>query len=81
VTEITLEKCNVRLSESEFKEMDKTLDAEDVGDALRLSNNGKAPGMDYAEAAEEDGLILALDQEKAYDRINYAYLLRVLQHL
>jgi hypothetical protein len=45
-TEITLEKCNVHLSENEFKEMDKALNAQDVGEALRLSNNGKAPGMD-----------------------------------
>ncbi|KAJ7792689.1 hypothetical protein B0H14DRAFT_2394240 [Mycena olivaceomarginata] len=45
-TEITLEKCNVHLSESEFKEMDKALDTQDVGEALRLSNNGKAPGID-----------------------------------
>jgi hypothetical protein len=37
--------------------------------------------LNYAEAAEEDGLIVALDQEKAHDRINHDYLLRVLQHL
>jgi hypothetical protein len=37
--------------------------------------------LNYAEAAEEDGLIVALDQEKAYDRINHTYLLRVLQHM
>jgi hypothetical protein len=37
--------------------------------------------LNYAEAAEEDELIVALDQEKAYDRINHAYLLRVLQHM
>jgi hypothetical protein len=43
-TEITLEKCNVHLSESEFTEMDKALDTQDVGEALRLSNNGEAPG-------------------------------------
>jgi hypothetical protein len=37
--------------------------------------------LNYAEAAQEDGLIVALDQEKAYDRINHTYLLRVLQHM
>jgi hypothetical protein len=30
--------------------------------------------LDYAEAAEEDGVIVYLDQEKAYDRINHTYL-------
>jgi hypothetical protein len=33
--------------------------------------------LNYAEAAEEDGIIVCLDQEKAYDRINHTYLLRV----
>lgn len=28
--------------------------------------------MNYAEAAEENGLIVALDQEKAYDKIDHA---------
>jgi hypothetical protein len=37
--------------------------------------------LNYAEAAELDGIIVALDQEKAYDRINHTYLLRVLQHM
>jgi hypothetical protein len=203
-TEITLEKCNLRLSEPEFNDMDNDLTIEDIEEALRLSHNGKAPGFDgipyklyklldilyrqsrktksetfnilafltklyadieqygiiqgskfnagwlcpvfkkgdkslisnyrprtllncdyklmtknyslrlmnvapspvhpnqagfmkgrkfedpvklakfilnYAEAAEVDGIIVALDQEKAYDRINHTYLLRVLQHM
>jgi hypothetical protein len=46
VTEMTLEQCKVRLSEGEYKEMDKDLRAEDLEEALRLSNNGKAPGVD-----------------------------------
>ena len=33
----------------------------------------------YAEYMEEDGVIMALDQEKAYDKIDHGYLLRVLQ--
>jgi hypothetical protein len=45
-TEMTLEQCKVRLSEGEYKEMDKELRAEDLEKALRLSNNGKAPGVD-----------------------------------
>ena len=34
--------------------------------------------LNYAEAAEEDGMIVALDQEKAYDSINQTYLVGVL---
>ncbi|KAJ7837859.1 hypothetical protein B0H14DRAFT_2588948 [Mycena olivaceomarginata] len=45
-TKITLEKCKVRLSEIEFNEMDKELTTGDIGDALKLSNNGRAPGLD-----------------------------------
>jgi hypothetical protein len=37
--------------------------------------------LNYAEPAEEDGIIVALDQEKAYDRINHSYMLRVLEHM
>lgn len=33
----------------------------------------------YAEAAEEDGAIITLDQEKAYDRIHHDYLWKVLE--
>jgi hypothetical protein len=36
--------------------------------------------LNYAEVAEEDGVIVALDQEKAYDQINHTYV-RVLQHM
>ena len=34
--------------------------------------------MDYCEAVEEDGLLVALDQEKAYDRVRHDYLWRTL---
>jgi hypothetical protein len=37
--------------------------------------------LNYAEVAEEDGILIALDQGKAYDRINHDYLLRVLDHM
>ncbi len=35
--------------------------------------------MSWAEVNEADGAIVALDQEKAYDRIDHAYLWRVLE--
>jgi hypothetical protein len=35
--------------------------------------------MAYAEALEEDGMIVALDQEKAYDKMKHNYLWRVLK--
>lgn len=35
--------------------------------------------MQYAEAKEQNGLIVALDQEKAYDRIEHDYLWRALE--
>jgi len=35
--------------------------------------------ISYAEIVEEDGTIIALDQEKAYDRIKHDYLWRVLE--
>jgi ankyrin repeat protein len=38
--------ADVNLLESEFKEMDKEMTAEDIGYALKLSNNGKATGID-----------------------------------
>ncbi|OJT09005.1 Transposon TX1 uncharacterized 149 kDa protein [Trametes pubescens] len=37
--------------------------------------------LDYAEAEEINGVIVALDQEKAYDRIDHHYLWRLLEHL
>ncbi|KAF5372170.1 hypothetical protein D9758_004959 [Tetrapyrgos nigripes] len=37
--------------------------------------------MDYAEVTEENGLIVALDQEKAYDKIDHDYLWQTLRKL
>ena len=36
--------------------------------------------VDYCEATEENGAIVALDQEKAYDRVAHDYLWQVLEH-
>jgi exonuclease III len=46
-----------------------------IFDHVRLS---KAM-IDYAEAYEDNGIIVALDQEKAYDRIRHDYLWRTLR--
>src|SRR5947208_1798925 len=35
--------------------------------------------LSYAEATEEDGAIIALDQEKAYDKIKHNYLWKTLE--
>ncbi|TFY53337.1 hypothetical protein EVJ58_g9508 [Rhodofomes roseus] len=35
--------------------------------------------IDYAEAIEDNGMIVALDQEKAYDKIRHDYLWKVLE--
>lgn len=35
--------------------------------------------VNYGEATEQNGLIVALDQEKAYDKVRHDYLLRVLE--
>ncbi|OJT08742.1 Transposon TX1 uncharacterized 149 kDa protein [Trametes pubescens] len=37
--------------------------------------------IEYAEAEEVNGAIIALDQEKAYDKVNHNYLWRVLRHM
>lgn len=45
-TESIMDKCNAHLSEGEFNELEKALTNEEVGAALRLSNNATAPGVD-----------------------------------
>lgn len=46
-----------------------------ITDQIRL----KQMIMDYMEVEEENGVIVALDQEKAYDKITHGYLWKVLE--
>ncbi|KAJ8455816.1 hypothetical protein ONZ51_g12320 [Trametes cubensis] len=48
-----------------------------IYDHIRLASLA----MDYAEAEEVNGAIIALDQEKAYDRIGHRYLYSALKHM
>ncbi|KAJ7734722.1 hypothetical protein B0H14DRAFT_2295546, partial [Mycena olivaceomarginata] len=45
-TQIVLEQCHVHLSESEFQKLDKSLTEDNIRNALKLSKNGRAPGLD-----------------------------------
>ena len=47
----------------------------DIRDQVRLARLM----VHYAEATEQNGLLIALDQEKAYDKITHDYLLRTLE--
>jgi hypothetical protein len=38
--------CDAQLSKNEYNEMNKNLTEEDIRNALKLSSNGKAPGID-----------------------------------
>jgi hypothetical protein len=67
-TEISLKKCDVRLSESEFNEMDKAMTADDIGSAMKLSNNGKAPGIDGIPYEFYKSLSILFRQSKGTDR-------------
>jgi len=46
-----------------------------ISDQVRLSQLM----INYAEATEENGIIVALDQEKAYDKISHDYLWKVME--
>ena len=37
--------------------------------------------LDYIERTNESGILVSLDQEKAFDRVNHSFLLRLLEHL
>ena len=63
-----------------------------IGELIHPSQVGFIPGqnianqtklirlmIEYAEASEQNGMIVALDQEKAYDRIDHIYLWRTLE--
>ena len=79
---------------ADYKIMTKTLAnrlAKIAGDLIHPDQAGFVPGrrifdhirlsqmvLQYAEAAEVNGVIVALDQEKAYDKINHSYLWKVL---
>ncbi|KAJ6459906.1 Endonuclease/exonuclease/phosphatase [Mycena sanguinolenta] len=45
-TEIVLEKCDARISEKDYHELAKDITVEETGEALKLSNNDRAPGLD-----------------------------------
>src|SRR5271154_2086584 len=51
------------------------LSGRSIHDQIRLSKLI----IDYAEATEENGAIIALDQEKAYDKVSHDYLWKVLK--
>lgn len=68
--------------------------AEVVGDLVHPDQAGFIPGrrihhqtklaqmaIDYCEAEEVNGVIIALDQEKAYDKIDHDYLWMLLEHM
>ncbi|KAJ7817978.1 hypothetical protein B0H14DRAFT_2373583 [Mycena olivaceomarginata] len=69
-TEITLEQCKVHLSETQFNDMesDKDLETEDIGEALKLSNGGKAPGLDGLPYEFYKILDILFQQSKGSDR-------------
>ncbi|KAJ7869324.1 hypothetical protein B0H14DRAFT_2346080 [Mycena olivaceomarginata] len=64
-TELVLEKCNVCLSE--FNVMENDLSTDDVAEALKLSNNGKAPGVDGIPYEFYKMLDILFQESKDYD--------------
>lgn len=87
----------ITLLNTDYKLLTKTLAvkmAEVVGDLVHPDQAGFIPGrrihhqtklaqmtIDYCEAEEVNGVIIALDQEKAYDKIDHDYLWMVLKHM
>jgi hypothetical protein len=45
-TELVLEKCNVHISEDEYRQLDNDLTESDIREALKLSKTGRSPGLD-----------------------------------
>lgn len=87
----------ITLLNSDYKIMTKTLAtrlANVASTVIHTDQAGFVPGrrifdhiklsqlmIEYAEAEEVNGAIVALDQEKAYDKVNHVYLWRVLRHM
>ena len=86
--------CPITIINSDYKILTKVLAlrlAKVAPSLLHKSQAGFVPGrsiaeqtkliemmIDYAEVSEQNGLIVALDQEKAYDKIAHYYLWKVL---
>lgn len=86
----------ITLLNTDYKIMTKALAmklAEAVPNLIHKNQAGFIPGrsifdqtqlarlmIEYAEATEENGVIIALDQEKAYDRIDHEYIWLTLQN-
>jgi hypothetical protein len=87
--------CPITLLNTDYKIYTKTLSiklAEVAHHAIHTNQAGFMLGqsifdqvklvrmmINYAEVTEKDGLIVALDQEKAYDKITHDYLWRSLE--
>jgi exonuclease III len=84
----------ITLLNSDYKLMTRALSlqlADQIDNMIHEDQTGFIPGrsifsnirlsqvmIDYAEAMEVDGVIIALDQEKAYDKVDHTYLWRTL---
>ncbi len=87
----------ITLLNADYKILTKVLAnrlAEVAGDLIHPDQAGFVPGrkihhqtkltkmvIDYCEAEEVNGAIIALDQEKAYDKVDHDYLWKVLERL
>jgi hypothetical protein len=87
--------CPITLLNSDYKLMTRALSlqlSDQINSLVHEDQTGFIPGrsifsnirlsqvmIDYAEAMEEDRVIIALDQEKAYDKVDHMYLWRTLE--
>jgi hypothetical protein len=65
-TEIVLEKCEMRLTKNQFCDMDNNLALKGISEALKLSSNGKAPGVDGIPHELYQILDMSFEQSKGY---------------